>query len=116
VHGIPVPFHTTFEEVNLRFYVRYKEGGEWKRGVVFLKEIVPRRAISFVANTLYNENYRTHAMKHRVDQTGTDLHVIIGKWVGMELPESNCRKTSAPLQRFGRRIYYRALLGLYVCR
>jgi uncharacterized protein YqjF (DUF2071 family) len=37
VHGIPVPFHTTFEEVNLRFYVRYKEGGEWKRGVVFLK-------------------------------------------------------------------------------
>jgi uncharacterized protein YqjF (DUF2071 family) len=59
-----VPFHQTFEEVNLRFYVRYKEEGRWKRGVVFLKEIVPRRMISFVANTLYGENYTTHPMKH----------------------------------------------------
>jgi len=84
VHGIPVPFHTTFEEVNLRFYVRYKECGEWKRGVVFLKEIVPRRAISFVANTLYNENYRTHAMKHEWTTTDTDLSVSYYWKVGKE--------------------------------
>src|SRR5215210_4422579 len=45
VMGISVPFHTTFEEVNLRYYVRYKENKEWKRGVVFLKEIVPRKMI-----------------------------------------------------------------------
>jgi len=65
VLGVPVPFHQTFEEVNLRFYVRYKENGKWKRGVVFLKEIVPKRMISFVANALYGENYTTHPMKHR---------------------------------------------------
>jgi len=64
VLGLPVPFHRTFEEVNLRFYVRYKGNGLWKRGVVFIKEIVPRYAISFVANTLYGENYATHRMKH----------------------------------------------------
>lgn len=64
VLGLSFPFHRTFEEVNLRFYVRYKEGGEWKRGVVFIKEIVPRPIISFIANTLYGENYTTHAMKH----------------------------------------------------
>ena len=38
--GIAFPFHSTFEEVNLRFYVRYKEDNQWKRGVVFIKEIV----------------------------------------------------------------------------
>ena len=62
--GVPIPFHRTFEEVNLRFYVRYKEEQKWKRGVVFLKEIVPKHMISFVANSLYGENYTTHAMRH----------------------------------------------------
>lgn len=64
VLGFSFPFHRTFEEVNLRFYVRYKEEGAWKRGVVFVKEIVPKHAISFIANTLYGENYATHQMKH----------------------------------------------------
>lgn len=53
--GIKVPFHTNFEEVNLRFYVRYKDEGIWKRGVVFIREIVPKYALSFVANVIYNE-------------------------------------------------------------
>lgn len=64
VQGISFPFHRTFEEVNLRFYVRYKKGGTWKRGVVFIKELVPRRMITFVANTIYKEKYATHPMKH----------------------------------------------------
>lgn len=51
--GIKVPFHTNFEEVNLRFYVRYQDAGVWKRGVVFIKEIVPKFALSLVANTIY---------------------------------------------------------------
>lgn len=85
VLGFSVPFHRTFEEVNLRFYVRYKEGQEWKRGVVFLKEIVPRRAISVIANTLYGENYTTHAMKHSWVAEGNNLHVsyfwkVKGEW------------------------------------
>ena len=62
--GIPIPFHTNFEEVNLRFYVRYNENGEWKRGVVFIKEIVPRLALSLVANTIYGEHYQTLPMRH----------------------------------------------------
>src|SRR6185503_10721641 len=63
VMGVKIPFHVNFEEVNLRFYVRYRDQGEWKRGVVFIKEIVPRAALAFVANTLYNENYETMPMR-----------------------------------------------------
>ncbi|MCB9261021.1 MAG: DUF2071 domain-containing protein [Flavobacteriales bacterium] len=55
--GIKIPFHVHFEEVNLRFYVKRFDNGIWKRGVVFIKEIVPKRALTFVANTVYNENY-----------------------------------------------------------
>lgn len=64
VLGIKVPFHINFEEVNLRFYVKRFEDGIWKRGVVFVKEIVPKHAISIVANTLYNEHYQTMKMRH----------------------------------------------------
>lgn len=64
VIGFKVPFHTDFEEVNLRFYVRFKENEVWKRGVVFIKEIVPKPALTFVANTVYGENYETMPMAH----------------------------------------------------
>jgi uncharacterized protein len=63
--GVKIPFHVHFEEVNLRFYVRRFENGHWKRGVVFIKEIVPKPAITFVANTLYREKYETRPMRHR---------------------------------------------------
>ena len=53
--GLTVPFHVNFEEINLRFYVRVKDGDTWKRGAVFIKEIVPKFAITLVANTLYRE-------------------------------------------------------------
>lgn len=64
LRGFSIPLHTNFEEVNLRFYVRYKSSEGWKRGVVFISEIVPRRAITFVANTLYGEKYATMPMAH----------------------------------------------------
>jgi uncharacterized protein YqjF (DUF2071 family) len=64
LRGFNIPFHTTFEEINLRFYVKFKDGDTWKRGVVFIKEFVPKPAITFVANTIYKENYQTFAMKH----------------------------------------------------
>jgi uncharacterized protein YqjF (DUF2071 family) len=63
VLGLKIPFHINFEEVNLRFYVKRFENNEWKRGVVFIKEIVPKPAISFIANTIYNEHYQTLPMK-----------------------------------------------------
>lgn len=62
--GIKVPFHSNFEEVNLRFYVKKFVMGEWKRGVVFIKEIVPKPAITLIANTIYQEHYQTMPMKH----------------------------------------------------
>ncbi len=65
--GAPVPFHSNFLEVNLRFYVRREVGGEVRRGVVFIKEIVPRRAIAWVARVVYNENYVALPMRHAVD-------------------------------------------------
>ena len=57
VMGIAIPFHEDFEEINLRFYVRRKADDGWRRGVVFVNEIVPRAAIAWVARWLYNENY-----------------------------------------------------------
>src|SRR5262249_755896 len=62
VKGLRIPMATRFPEVNLRFYVRYKEGDQWKRGVVFIKEIVPKPVISLVANLFFNERYITLPM------------------------------------------------------
>jgi uncharacterized protein YqjF (DUF2071 family) len=62
--GIKIPFHINFEEVNLRFYVKRFENNEWKRGVVFIKAIVPKAALTFVANTIYSEHYETLPMRH----------------------------------------------------
>ncbi len=71
--GLPIPFHRNFEEVNLRFYVKKQEDGAWKRGVVFVKEIVPKPALSFVANTIYKENYHTMPMKNMIDEKEGEL-------------------------------------------
>jgi hypothetical protein len=67
VRGIPIPFHRNFEEVNLRFYVRRKAEDGWRRGVVFIKEIVPRTAIAFVARKFYNEPYVALPMYHQIE-------------------------------------------------
>lgn len=66
-----VPFHVNFEEVNLRFYVRRETDEEVRRGVVFVKEIVPRAAIAMIARTLYGEPYERWRMSHFRDA----LHV-----------------------------------------
>lgn len=68
--GVPIPFHRNFEEINLRFYVRRKAEDGWRRGVVFVKEIVPRLAIATVARIIYNENYVARRMWHGTDLTG----------------------------------------------
>jgi uncharacterized protein len=70
VLGQPIPFHRHFTEVNLRFYVRRKAVDEWRRGVVFIKEIVPLHAVTAVARWVYNENYITLPMRHQIDIPG----------------------------------------------
>jgi uncharacterized protein YqjF (DUF2071 family) len=66
VLGIPIPFHRNFEEINLRFYVSYDSQGELRRGVVFIREIVPRTMIAFVAKWLFEENYIALPTRHTV--------------------------------------------------
>jgi len=66
VLGIAVPFHRDFEELNLRFYVRRKGEEGWRRGVVFVREVVPRRAVAWLARLFYNENYVAHPMEHEI--------------------------------------------------
>ena len=75
LRGFRIPFHTNFEEVNLRFYVKYKDGLKWKRGAVFIQEIVPLPAITLVANTIYKEKYKTLSMKHLWAVQGNQLQV-----------------------------------------
>jgi uncharacterized protein YqjF (DUF2071 family) len=63
-----IPGHETFEEVNLRFYVtRATAGGETRRGVVFIRELVPRAAVAVVARRLYGEPYWAVPMAHRAE-------------------------------------------------
>ena len=66
VLGIPIPFHRNFDEVNLRFYVRREHPDGLRRGVVFIKEVVPRAAIAWVARNVYNENYVALPMRHHI--------------------------------------------------
>ena len=65
--GVPVPFHRDFDEINLRFYVRRRADDGWRRGVVFVKEIVPRWALATVARVAYGEKYVARPMRHRID-------------------------------------------------
>ncbi|MEP7362158.1 MAG: DUF2071 domain-containing protein [Acidobacteriota bacterium] len=70
VLGVPVPFHRNFDEVNLRFYVRRESGGSLRRGVVFIREVVPRWAIAALAQWTYNEPYVALPMKSETGPTG----------------------------------------------
>ena len=73
--GLPIPLYRDFEEVNLRFYVRKKSADTWRRGVVFVRELVPRRAIATVARVFYGENYVALPMKHQIDHVDLNLSV-----------------------------------------
>jgi len=69
VAGLPIPGHRNFEEVNLRFYVRREVHGERRRGVVFIREFVPLRAVAWTARVLYGERYEAVVMRHHNEQT-----------------------------------------------
>jgi uncharacterized protein len=73
--GLPMPLHRDFEEVNLRFYARRKSADTWRRGVVFIRELVPRRAIALVARAFYGEHYFALPMKHDIRHVDLRLNV-----------------------------------------
>jgi uncharacterized protein len=80
VRGVAIPGHRNFEEVNLRFYVRRKAEDGWRRGVVFVKEIVPRMAIAATARLLYGEKYVALPMRHSItgDPARGGMYVMYG--------------------------------------
>jgi uncharacterized protein YqjF (DUF2071 family) len=81
VFGVPIPLHRNFEEVNLRFYVRRSSGAEVRRGVVFIKELVPRHAIAAVARAMYNEPYEALAMRSEVSpESASYAWQLEGRW------------------------------------
>ncbi|MCK8496362.1 YqjF family protein [Myxococcus fulvus] len=72
VRGLAVPFHRDFDEVNLRYYVRHRGPEGWRRGVAFVRELVPRWAIATVARVVYNEPYLALPMRHLVEMDGAE--------------------------------------------
>ena len=94
--GFKIPFHVNFPEINLRFYVKRYINNECKRGVVFIKELVPKWALSFVANTIYKEHYQTVPMKNNISINNEILNVsykwqINNKWHSIEVnAEQEC--------------------------
>lgn len=68
--ALPIPFHSDFDEVNLRLYVRRRHPEGDRRGVVFIREIVPKRAIAHIARAVYGENYSRFPMRHRISTEG----------------------------------------------
>ena len=84
-----LPFHVNFDEINLRFYVRREVGGSVRRGVVFIREIVPRAAVAMVARLVYGENYSSFPMHHAIDTSAPNAMVryewrLGGEWCGLE--------------------------------
>lgn len=80
VRGIKWPFHVNFDEVNLRFYVKHFDGNEWKRGAVFISEIVPKPFIAVTANVLYKEHYRALPMRHSIKRLDSDRKKYLYEW------------------------------------
>ena len=70
VLGVGVPLHQDFDEINLRFYVRRRAEDGWRRGVAFVRELVPRAAIATVARLAFSEPYTSVRMSHDVRDEG----------------------------------------------
>ena len=72
---IPIPFLGTFEEINLRFYVKRVEGDTIKRGVVFINETVPYKLVAWLANKLYKEHYISIPTKNEIQITNLSKNI-----------------------------------------
>jgi len=71
VLGVPWPGFRNFPEWNLRFYVR--QGS--RRGVCFVREIVPSAWVCFMARAIYNEPYSPAPMAARLREEGRERRV-----------------------------------------
>lgn len=111
--NVPIPFFGNFEEINLRFYVKRKEGTTLKRGVVFINETIPYRIVAWVANKLYNEHYTVVPTKHEIIKEKSSKKVkfewlLNQKWNSITVTTSNTSKKMKPnsLESFIYEHYY----------
>ncbi len=103
VRGIPIPYHRTFEEVNLRFYVRRSApDGNVRRAVVFIRELVPRWAIATVARLVYNEPYLAVPMEHQVSLTSSTGGAVRYAWRHAGISYSMSASVAGPAQPLAR--------------
>jgi uncharacterized protein YqjF (DUF2071 family) len=101
VLGVPIPLHRNFEEVNLRFYVRRQTPEGWRRGVTFVRELVPRRAIATVARVFYDEPYLAVPMQHSLSHGPTELALQYqwwrdGRWETLAMRAGGAAQEAAP--------------------
>ncbi len=101
VKGMPALGHRDFPEINLRFYVRREVNGEVRRGVVFLRELTPRRIVEWVARAVYNEPYQTLPMRSVVSNTQTQYELQqAGQWQGITARATDNWRAPNPMEEF----------------
>ncbi|HXS11209.1 MAG TPA: DUF2071 domain-containing protein [Acidobacteriaceae bacterium] len=102
VKGLAIPLHTRFEEINLRFYVRRREDdGSVKRGVVFIREFVPRRTIAWIAKRFYEEPYLAVPTRSEISSNTKTLTAkygwkMGGRWHSLAAAASHQPEAIAP--------------------
>ncbi len=81
VCGMAIPGYRNFAELNLRYYVHYAG----QRGVVFIREFVPQRAVAWLARLLYNEPYRAAPLRAtcRDEEPHRTMEYVL-RWAGRE--------------------------------
>jgi len=79
IFNIPIPLMGTFEEINLRFYVKRKTAEGYRRGVVFINETVPYKPVAWLANKLYKEHYIAIPTNNNI-VIGEDTKLIQYDW------------------------------------
>lgn len=78
IFNVAIPFLGSFDEVNLRFYVKRKVNNEIRRGVVFISEIVPFKTVAILANVLYKEHYLACKMESDINIKNDSKHLKYG--------------------------------------
>lgn len=110
---IPIPFLGTFEEINLRFYVKRVEGDSIKRGVVFINETVPYKLVAWLANKLYKEHYISIPTKSKIEITDKSKSInyqwkINNQWnhISVNAAKEKCPMLPGSIEEFIFEHYY----------
>lgn len=72
VFGLKWPGFTNFFEVNLRFYVKFRD----QRAVCFIREYVPSYVITGLARMIYNEPYKRASISGTINKTQEQVSAL----------------------------------------